>query len=365
MKKLSVVHVFSGDLWAGAEVMIFNLLSELNRDSNIQLTAISLNSGKLTKMLAQEGVDTIIISERTYSFLALCKKISAQVKKLNADIIHSHRYKEDLLAFLASKATGGTRLVTTMHGMPESYAAGSIRFFKHKAHFTFLKWCFDTVVIVSGDMKERLVKNDGFGTGKLKVIHNGIKCLENQSRVHEPNSTFHIGSVGRLVPVKDYDFFLLVVANIATQMENVHFSILGNGPLRQSLKLKIKALNIEDKVELLAARPDPWGYYKSLDLYLCTSIHEGLPLSILEAMATGTTVVAPRVGGIPEIIEDGVSGILTNTRNVAVISSLCIKLLKDEDKRYSIEANAFNRIKKAFTAHKMTEHYKDVYLQNG
>jgi len=368
---ITVLHIFSGDLWAGAEVMIYNLLSKLKEESNLKIIALSLNEGILAGKLRDAGIETYVIPEAYNSFAQILLKAYNLLKKRKVDIIHSHRYKENILAFLLSRTTGAKRLITTMHGLSEPSLLTQNE--KHKTRLTtrlnyfILINFFTHVVAVSQDIKKILIEKYKFKPEKLEVIYNGIPIpstsISLDPSAHSSNGFFHIGTVGRMVPVKDFDLFLEVAAELKKVTERVRFSILGDGPLKAWLLKKAKELKIKDDVEFLTPRIDPYPYYHEIDLYLNTSLHEGIPLSMLEAMSCGKAVVAPKVGGIPEIISHGMEGYLIEERIPGMFSDLCNELIKDKWKMKKIGIMAKRKIMNLFSDTKMANRYHDLYLK--
>lgn len=362
---LSVVHIFSGDLWAGAEVMVFNLLSEFKKTSNLKIIAIALNEGVLTDSLKAAGVETYIIPEARHSLPVIARKIFKILNGKRIDVVHSHRYKEDLLALFVAKLKGVKYLTTTIHGLPESLPNQVNRprspSMMTRLNIFILKHYFTSVVAVSREIKEILVKKYDFKESKVKVINNGIPISAITQTERSPGLNFHVGSVGRMVPVKDYELFLEIAAIIKKTVNNVHFSVLGGGPLLEQLIQKSIALNLEDCVEFKSPLTDPAPYYQSLDIYLNTSIHEGIPLSILEAMAHKIPVVAPSVGGIPEIIQNGENGLLVNDRRPSEFANACINLLLNNQLRALIIKNAFETIEVKFNCPIMANSYMTLY----
>jgi glycosyltransferase involved in cell wall biosynthesis len=237
---------------------------------------------------------------------------------------------------------------------------------KTKIGYYILNNYFTHVVAVSQEMKNTLIKKYHFREEKVAVIYNGIP-LPNQpiqpisQLTQSTNRYFHIGTVGRMVPVKDFNLFLGIAAEMKKQIGNVRFSILGDGPLKEELVKKVKELNIQNYVEFLTPRPVPFPYYQSLDLYLNTSLHEGIPLSILEAMTCGKPVIAPKVGGIPEIISDGEEGILIETREPKMIADSCLRLMQDKDLIKNMGEKASKRIASYFSNSKMAKCYQRLY----
>lgn len=372
-KTVTVLHLFSGDLWAGAEVMVYNLLSKLKEEPNLKIIALSLSEGILAGKLRDAGIETYVIPETRNSFAKILLKAFNLLKKKKIDIIHSHRYKENLFGFLLAKAMGVKRLITTMHGLSEPPLTSTSTLISTsqqvglmtKIDYFILNHFFNHIVAVSNEMKKVLVERYHFNPDKVEVIYNGIPIpFAQRSMPSAPcsmPSIFHIGTVGRMVPVKDFNLFLEIAAEIMKQTNNVHFTILGDGPLKDKLTQKAKDLKIQHCVEFLSPRPDPFPYYQSFNLYLNTSVHEGIPLSILEAMSCGKPVVAPKVGGIPEIISDGESGVLFEAREPKKIADSCLRLMQDKGMRSAIGKKASKRIAEYFSSSKMAGCYQRLY----
>ena len=116
---LSVCHVISGDLWAGAEVMAYNLLKSSREHNDIRLSAVVLNRGELSEKIKDLNIDIKEVDESEMSFPILLKKIRHILKESQPDVIHTHRYKENLLGYLASQSNRNVKLVATQHGSPE------------------------------------------------------------------------------------------------------------------------------------------------------------------------------------------------------------------------------------------------------
>jgi glycosyltransferase involved in cell wall biosynthesis len=221
-------------------------------------------------------------------------------------------------------------------------------------------------------MKAVLVQLYSFKKEGVCVIHNGIPIpqedhsnasLQHHRKDEGRDRFIRIGSVGRLVPVKDYDLFLDIAAAMKQKFQGVRFSILGDGPLKEQLRSKAARLDILDCVVFHSSKVNPFPYYASLDIYLNTSLHEGIPLSILEAMACGKPVVAPGVGGISEIIDNGKSGILVDERRAELFVEACLRLIEDHKYRKDISANARKQVESQFNDVSMANSYSILYQE--
>ena len=360
--RLTVAHIFSGDLWAGAEVVIFNILRHLKEYPDLNLLAFPSNEGTLAQKLREVGIKTYLVSENKYNFLRIYKKILTILRRQRIDIIHSHRYKENLIALLLHPFFPSASLLTTIHGLSESFPkekrlkSDSIS----RLNVFILRNYFSRIIAVSEEMKKALVQEFGFSPEKIQVIHNGVG-LPVEREVTSQN-TFHIGTAGRMVPVKDYHLFLDVAAIVSKEARHVRFSILGDGPLKDKLRKRATELQLDGHINLLPTQPDPFPYFHSLDLYLNTSLHEGIPMSILEAMACAKPVVAPKVGGIPEIISHTQEGLLVDGRKPEDYAYACLSLIKDQALRNQMGQAAREKVATHFSAQKMAHSYHKLYM---
>jgi len=364
---LTVLHISSGDLWAGAEVMVFNLLTELKKNNDIHIVALTLNEGTLSNRLREVGVETYVLPETSLTFPRIVLSAFKLMKNKNIKIIHAHRYKENILALILSKLLRVQCLVSTVHGMPETFSINSVEKngfnWATKINYFVLKKFFKHVVAVSKEIKGLLITKLNFKQKNVQVIYNGIPEIPILVKTNESvdRLSFQIGTVGRLVPIKNLDLLIEIAAAVKNKIKNVKISILGDGPLREKLIQKINDLKIADIVELVPPRENPVSYYQSLDLYMNTSLHEGIPLSILEAMMCKLPVIAPKVGGIPEIIENDHNGVLIENHKSNEYAKACINLYLDKNKRLNMGNQARYRILSNFLVSQMSKSYADLY----
>lgn len=360
---LKVCHIISGDLWAGAEVMAYHLLKGLKAHDNLSLSAILLNQGRLAEELHKLGITVHLVDESNTSFFNIFLAIRNILKNQPPDVIHSHRYKENTLAYLLSRTFRVTRLVCTQHGMPEVY--GVENSFKRqiltRINFFMLSMCFHRVVGVSRDIEKAFVKQYGFKEDKVSVIYNGTD-IPNVIQNRENRTTFVIGSSGRLFPVKDYPFMVEIAREICKKFDHIFFELAGEGPEQPKIQSAIQRYGLNGAFELKWHVDDICSFYQGLDLYLNTSIHEGIPMSILEAMSHGLPIIAPNVGGIGEIVTDEKNGYLIDKRNPAVFAEKCIELYDNIELRQKMAKAAREKIVQSFSVEKMVSEYYKLYL---
>jgi glycosyltransferase involved in cell wall biosynthesis len=361
--KIRVLHLFSGDLWAGAEVVVANLIEQLEDDAAVESIAVGLNDGVLIRRLARRGIETHLLGEGDQGFARLAVDCSRRLRGRRIDVVHSHRYKENLLATVVAGMLGVRRKVTTVHGVTEVNPRAPLRGRLVRAIDRFnVRASFDAVVAVSAEMRTILLDWFGVRRDRVRLIQNGIAM----PRAWDPGdrdggSDVHIGTVGRMVPVKGHQLFLELAAHLRGRYPNVRFSILGEGPLMAQLTADAARLGVGDRVAFLPPQPDPQPYYRGLDIYVNTSLHEGLPLSVLEAMACGKPVVAARVGGIPEVVRHGEDGFLVEGRKPDAFAACCERMIEEPALRRTMGRNARARVAEAFGRERMAASYRALY----
>jgi len=360
---IKICHIISGDLWAGAEVMAFHLLKGLTKYEDVDLSVVLLNEGRLAEEIRRLGVPLEVIDESKTAFSKMIWAVRKMLNSVSPDVIHSHRYKENILSYLASKTRKGGKLIGTQHGMPESY--GGKRSLKNHLISNFnsllLSRCFQNVVAVSNEIQETLVKQYGSSSkSRVSVIHNGITIPESLS-TRKTKDTFVIGSSGRFFPVKDYPLMVEVAREILKNTNTVHFELAGDGPELRNLQTMVHRYGLGERFVLRGFLNDMGPFYQELDVYLNTSVHEGIPLSVLEAMAHRVPVIAPRVGGLSEIVEDGMDGYLIENRNPKAFAEKCLQLLKNKTLREQIGSAAREKVISGFSIDQMAGKYYRLY----
>jgi len=359
---IRVTHLISGDLWAGAEVMAFHLLEGLRAYPGIELSAVVLNQGILSEKIHGLGIPTYVVDETRHGFARILLEVRNIVRRIRPHVIHAHRYKENIAAFLAAGGVDCPRLVTTQHGLPEYYGQQPTlrQRIKQGLNHLVISRKFHKVIAVSEDIRAFFVREHGFSNDRIEVIHNGIRIPGETAR-KEAKGPFVIGSAGRLTAVKDYPLMVRIAREVAKSAEEVRFELAGDGPERERIKALIRESRLEERFRLCGFLEDMGAFYRGLDLYLTTSFHEGIPMTVLEAMASGLPVVAPGVGGLKEIIAHGVEGFLVGTRDPIEYAQRCLDLHKDHALRQRMGSAARQRVVEEFSLARMAERYYRLY----
>ena len=343
--------------------MNFRLLKGLKDFQNLDLSVILLNHGRLADEIENLGIPVDIVDETQLGFPRILKKISTLIKKKRPDVLHCHLYKLNILAFLATLGGGRTAsLVSTQHGMPELVGRrGDLKYFA-LSRFNFLlmsRW-FHGSVAVSNEIRKALIGQYGFNEKRTFLIYNGTENHEGPIP-ERSGQDFTIGSTGRFFPVKDFNLMVETARDVVKMESDIRFEIAGDGPEKERVAETISRYGIEKSFLLRGFLDDVSPFYKEIDVYINTSKHEGIPMSILEAMALGLPIIAPDVGGVGEIIEDGVQGFLVKGRNPQDFADRCIRLYRDERLRRQMGAAAKERVETVFSHHRMADNYYELY----
>lgn len=362
---IRLLHIISGDLWAGAESMAYQLLSGLNRLAGIDLHLIILNKGRLESSCRQAGIKCHLIDEKKVPFSNIAFTAIRIAGRIKPHIIHSHRYKENILAALVSFFSGPSKLVATQHGRTESDKDRFPKNFTGKLNHAFLRGNFSKVVAVSNDTAAYLQQECGLKKKGVTVISNGI-TLPSMTRPVKKNGDsrpFTVGSAGRLFPVKRFDTFIEIARKVCHVRPEVRFLIAGGGPERQKLEALIRRYGLQKKIRLLGHLDDIQAFYSKLDLYINTSAHEGAPMTILEAMATGLPVMVFDVAGLKEMIVDGCEGFIIPEGQNDLFASRIVELTKHPEQLNVLGTRARRKIAARYSETKMVKDYQAFYAR--
>ncbi|MBW3225625.1 glycosyltransferase family 4 protein [Marinobacter adhaerens] len=334
-----VTHVISGDLWAGAEVQVYNLFKAFAYSKKILLSAVVFNEGILSQKLIQTGAAVTIADEKLFGPIRISKMISEHCKAHRTDIIHTHGFKENILGIIAKEISLTPFSVRTVHGNPEFVFSfrRPLKWLIHRLDMLLGKSRQHAVIAVSSQLETTLEKKF---TGKVQKIHNFIDVADLQTQWSPKNRKIRgplkIGIVGRLVQVKRLDIFLTMVSLLNNQGISCKGIIIGDGPLSENLKQMAERLSIQEKLEFKGFVDPATKEIKDLDILVMTSDHEGLPMTLLEALALGVPVVAHNVGGVVEILKAGECGWIVKDnlprRYVEVIKQLINDKTETENK---------------------------------
>ena len=348
------------------------LLSKLVQRAEMDLSVILFNEGRLEKEIESLGIPVRVFPESQWGSGKMFLELVREFKKSNIRIIHTHKYKDTILAAPAAKLCGIPHVVRTVHGLREPF--DGLQAFKMSCYEaierTVHRSCVDSIIGVSSQIAARY-KADG-EVSRVVCIRNGIDLEGKSVQVNRwqirkdlgiDSETCLIGTVGRLTPVKGIPYLLDAARILLRQGANVKVLVVGDGSIRQDLLAQAGNLGVGERVVFLGHREDTDVLLQALDIFVLPSLSEGIPMALLEAMAASRPIVASRVGGIPEIIEDGVEGYLVEPMDVNNLAERCRRLIESPDVARKMGEQGRKRVEREFSATAMADRVVSVYKE--
>jgi glycosyltransferase involved in cell wall biosynthesis len=361
---MKVLHLISSGGMYGAEAVILNLSRTLAEAGHASVVASFSNASnpnlQLHSAAVNAGIGSHTIHCRGQMDRSALASIHGLVKQTGADVVHAHGYKADIYCYLALRKMT-VPLVSTCHTWYDNDLLVTLY---GKADRLVLRR-FARVVAVSAEVKQRLL-DSGVLNDKIRIVRNGIDLrpfaeARPSLRAEFDDNTLLVGLIGRLASEKGVDVFLSAVARVAVEFPGAKFVVVGEGPDGEKLERLIDELKIRDSVWMLGRRDDMASVYASLDLMVSSSRQEGLPMAILEGMASGLPLVATAVGEVPTVVRDGVTGLVVPADDVERLAGAMVQLLRDVEKRKQFGAAGRKLIADEYSAERMAADYLAVY----
>ena len=369
MKKFRILHLIRPAA-GGMKNHLLSLLRHCDREMFDPIVACPRYMARDLTSLNFKAIDLPIRGELSpLSDLRVVKQLVSILKDEKITILHAHSSKAGLVGRVAARLAGTPLVLLTAHN---SIFYEEWPFWK-KSLFAFaerlLNRYTDRLIAVSEALRGELIKRERLDQDKVVTIWNGIETELFETQVERcfilrnldlPLSEQVVGMVARLASQKGVTYFLKAAAMLAMDYK-VNFVVIGDGPLRRQLEEEASSLGIKDRVVFTGERHDIPYLLPAFDVFVLSSLTEGLPLTILEALAAGCPVVATRVGGIPEIIQDNVNGLLVEPADPAGLAIAVASLLSDPQKAASMGQAGKALVKEKFTAAVMVRKVEDEY----
>jgi len=364
---VNVLQLISSGGYYGAENVVVSLSESLERKNCRSVIGLFRHqhhhNEELIRQAQQRGLAVQEILCRGRWDWQTLRAIREKLESLNIDVLHTHGYKADIYGFLAARRPE-LPIVSTCHLWTHDTAA--VRFYEILDSLFLRK--FDAVVAVSDTIAESLYLS-GILESKIQVIDNGIDLSSfSQARANlagqiNSGSNLVVGTVGRLVPQKGLEFFLRAAREVLTDFPNAAFVVIGAGPDREKLERMARDLGINQKVVFTGECTDMPGAYASMDVFVLASVDEGMPMVILEALASRRAVVATSVGAVPRLIVPGETGLLVPPRDVQALKMAILKFLNDSSLRVQFGNAGEALVKRNHSRDRMAQNYLQLYEQ--
>jgi glycosyltransferase involved in cell wall biosynthesis len=358
------LHIDTARTWRGGQNQVLLTVNGL-RAIGQRAALVAHPDGELRRRAA-EGLDLIPLAPRSEMDLTAAWRLARVVKRLAPDVLHAHDAHGVAMASLAlslgatSRAGGRAPLLVVSRRVDFHIHGNSFSRWKHRQ--------VDCFIAASEAIRQMLI-GDGVPPERVVTVHEGIDVEHVLAappvNVHEafwlPHHAPVVGNVAALVPHKGQRHLIEAAHLVLRDVPDARFVILGEGELREHLEHQVHEHHLDKHVLLPGFRTDVLGCIKGFDVFAMSSITEGLGTSILDAMACSRAVVATRAGGIPEIVEHGVTGLLSAPRDHTDMAAQIISLLKHERLRQQMGEAGFARVRERFTVERMISETARVY----
>jgi sugar transferase (PEP-CTERM/EpsH1 system associated) len=371
-----VAHiVLSLDL-GGLERVVLGLVKEGIERHGQRISVVCLERrGRLAEQVEAMGGKVYCVDKPPGLKFSVIKKLRELFEEIRPDVVHVHQIGSLFYAGPAARRAGVPVVVHTEHG-------------KHFGHGVrartrmLARWAAryaDRFFCVSQDIARDAQFHRIVSAKKIFVVPNGIDTAQfaaaaaQRPQVREelsiPADAPVIGTLGRLNEVKRQDVLIKAFAQVKKQIPSARLLLVGDGPMRDELGALTRELNIAEDVHFAGYTSDPQRFLGAMDVFALTSRSEGMPLSVLESWAAGVPVVASRVGGLPEMVRDGETGMLIEAGDVAGFAGAFARILTSAEFAGSLREKAQAHVHERFdTAAMMNDylrHYMEVLASSG
>lgn len=353
---MKVIQVMPEFALAGAEIMCENLVYGLQQQG-VEVIIVSFYDyhSAITDRLEKNGIRIIYLNKKPGFDFSLYKKLYMLFKTEKPDIIHTHRYvtRYAIPSAICAKVK---RKVHTIHTIAEKECGKAFR----KLNKIFFKRANVIPVALSGVIQETIAQEYKIDKDKIPVIFNGVdlsKCKPKKN--YTINKKIRILHIGRFCEVKNHKGLVQAFEIFHRKYPNSILQLIGDGELREEIQALVNEVGLSENVEFLGLQDKVYEYLCEADIFTLPSLYEGIPMTIIEAMATGLPIVATNVGGIPDMLVDGESALLTETDSKKIADAF-LALANDECLREKLGTKGKTESVK-FSSEVMARKYLRIY----
>lgn len=360
-RALTSLHVDTARTWRGGQHQVLQTVSGLNRLHHPSIL-VARRGGALASRAPDDIRSATLRMIGEFDVFAAWQ-LRRLVLSTTPDVVHVH--DPGGVALIALALSMGPAI----HPRPLVVASRRVDF--HLKRHTLSRWKYghtDVFIAVSRVIRDMLIE-DGIPADRIDVVYEGANVraigaatpLDVRATFSLPPEALVVGNVAALVPHKGQRDLIDAAAIVVQQIPQARFVILGEGPLMPEFAAQVAALGLERHVLLPGFRTDVLGLQKTFDVFVMSSITEGMGTAMLDAMACGTALVGTLAGGIPEAITDGDTGLLVPIHEPRAMATAIVRLLNDASLRSALGARARQRMESTFSADHMVAQTLDVY----
>jgi len=354
------VHIDTSRAWHGAQNQ--TLLTVLGLRGLGHRAWLAANPEGELKRHADEGLDVLPLSPRSEMDFSSGWKLSRTLRNLRPDVLHAHDPHAVAMAAMAIS-------MAYPPPCPPLVAARRVAFRIKRNAFSLWKYHQVDLFLCASEVVRQQLIADGIPARKTATVHDGIDVghvdaappIDLREEFWLPRGSPIVGTVGALVPHKGHRHFVAAAARVLRRIPDARFFIVGEGDERRALEAHIRHLKLEKHVFLTGWREDVLSIHKSFDLFVLSSVTEGLGTAVLDAMACRRAVVATRTGGIDEAVDEGRTGLLVDPHDESALAKAIATLLEDDGRRARMGDAGRARVEEKFSVERMVAGTLDAY----
>jgi len=350
----------------GAEVLAFRIARELSDRYRFVFACLD-DLGPLGEQLRREGFTVEVLDRQPGVNLGCMRRMMRFWRREGVALVHAHQYTPFFYAAAARGLRRWPPVLFTEHGrwFPD---------YPRRKRILFNRLMLgrpDRVVAVGNSVREALIRNEGIAARRIEVIYNGVDGAAFNGQPIDRDAVrreigvaaddFVVIQVARLDQLKDHLTAIRTIQRASRQVPNVRLALVGEGPELELIRDEIRVRGVDDHVRLLGLRHDIARLLRAADLFLLTSISEGIPVTIIEAMASGLPVVSTAVGGVPEVVVPEETGLLAPAGDDAALAEAVVRLTGDLDLCRAMGERGRVRAKDVFSQQGMQAAYQAMY----
>ncbi|MGM9549257.1 MAG: glycosyltransferase [Faecousia sp.] len=352
MKILQVVPYFC---FGGAETMCENLTYALKKlGHTVVVVSLYAEHTEISRRMEAAGVKIRYLDKKLGLDVSMVPKLTRIMGEERPDAVHTH-LNVIKYTVAAAKLAGVKACIHTVHNVAQEEAEDRVQVLINRFYF---RRGWSVPVALSPEVQRTVA--EVYGLKNIPVVCNGVdlsRCVPKES--YAINDTVTLLHIGRFDEQKNHEGLLQSFQKLLEAYPNCRLNLLGDGELRQPMEAYARELGIDHAVSFLGNQPDVYPYLRDADIFLLPSRFEGMPMTIIEAMGTGLPIVAAKVGGVPDMLTDGESGLLVPCDPEAVCRA-CAGLIGSRQLRETLGRNAL-RDSVRFSADYMAKRYCEEY----
>lgn len=364
--KIRIAHVSASLHYGGKENGVVNLVNGLDPDLFECYIFTYVRGGALAKRVDPERCRVVELGDKLGGDYRLYFKLARVFRRYRIHIAHTHSWATTMEGIIGARMAGVPIIIHGEHGTMKTETRLHIQIQRRLWRAT------DQVLSVSEVLRENLHKKFVFPKERIRVVANGVDLsrfnlshngVDYKARLGLPANALTVGAIGRVVPVKAYPVLLEACKLVFQEVPNAHLLLVGDGPLLDRLVQWALDNAMANRVHFLGSRKDVPEILRGLDVYVLSSESEGMSNTILEAMASGRPVIATAVGGNPELVVDGETGLLVPPNDPPAMAAAITKLLGEPQLRKQMGESGRRRVEEKFSLEVMVRNYAKVYLE--